>query len=223
MEEKKIKRKISWHLYFGAFVITALIFGAGFYIGSMMQKQVYNTMGEEVKTIENKMKDVELLLISEDTNYFCEIYQNKLPSLDEDTYNLGQKLEYMESEKGVSDPKMKKEYFELQLRDYILMMKAREKCNIDFPILIYFYHNPDCEECVNQGYEITKLRKEMNDKNILLRVYAFDGAMNDSIVVKMFIKEYNITKFPSTIIITTNKTTITEGFHDKEYLKTLLK
>jgi len=209
---------MSWHIYIGAFIITLIIFGVGFYLGSLSDKELYTSMNEEVQDIEERMKLIQLLLISEDTDYFCDIYLEKLSKLDEDTYNLGQRLEYMENKKGINDPEMKKKYFELEFRDYLLMTKARQKCNLTVPILIYFYSNLDCKDCEQQGYEITKLRTNYIK---MLRVYAFDGAMNQSAVIRTLIKEFNITKYPSTVLIT-NETKVLAGFYNEQQIKEIL-
>ena len=98
------------------------------------------------------------------------------------------------------------------------MKKAKEKCGLEMPILIYFYSNQNCSNCLKQGYEITNLRTELYNENEMLRVYTYDGSMNDSIVVKTSRKEFNITTYP-TMVLMKNNVSIIEGLHTKDQMK----
>lgn len=213
-----MQRKLSWHLYIGALIITLLIFSLGFFVGGFVQSGFNDGMNDEMFDIQEKIRNIELLVISEDTNYFCEIYYDKIDQLDEDTYNLGQKLEFLESEKNVIDNDLKKQYFELELRDYILMNKAKEQCNFTMPVLIYFYTNTGtCPDCIDQGYEINSLRTEMYANGQMLRVYAYDGSMNDSAVVRSLMSEQGVVTLPSVVLIN-NGSILLEGLHSKDQM-----
>ncbi len=217
-----MERKMSINLYVGAFIITSLLFIAGFLIGSKYQEHIYYSLGEEVRMMEERMMDITLLMLVEDSEYFCEIYNEKLPQLDQDTYLLGEKLEYMENKKGIYDEDTKKRYFELELRDFILMTKAENKCDIDIPMLLYFYNNKDCKKCYEQGYEITKARKDTDKNNKVVRVYTFDGSIN-SAVVRALKEKYNIDEYPTIVVINKNETNKLEGYHNKEELCKILR
>ncbi|MCC7569869.1 hypothetical protein KO465_00810 [Candidatus Micrarchaeota archaeon] len=207
-----MKRKLSVHLYVGAFVITSLIFIIGFALGSWNQEKIYSEIGNEVVFLQERMRDIELLLVTENTDYFCDLYDEKLPNLNKDSYFLWEKLEYMESERGFSDPELKKQYFELELRDFILTKKAKEKCDLDINIILYFYNNVECRDCKKQGFEITKVRSTAESENISLRLYTFDGGMNDSAVVKTLLNEFEIVEYPSTVLIKED-IEIIKGYH----------
>ncbi len=217
-----MKRKISVNLYIGAFIITSIIFLAGFMLGSKYQERVYRSLGDEITTIEERIMDVTLLTLVEDSNYFCELYEEKLPELDMDTYQLGEKLEYMENKKGVYDEDTKKRYFELELRDYVLMSKAVDNCGLDTPMLIYFYNNRNCGDCYKEGYEITKVRKRIEKENGILRVYTFDGGI-DSAVVRALRKDFGVENYPTIVLIKGNNTKKLEGFNSESEIYQELK
>ncbi len=217
-----MKRRISINLYIGAFIITSIIFLAGFLLGSKYQEGVYKSLGNEITMIEERIMDVTLLTLVEDSDYFCALYEEKLPELDMDTYVLGEKLEYMENKKGVYDEDTKRRYFELELRDYVLMSKANKNCDMDIPMLIYFYNNRDCGDCYKEGYEITKLRKRIEKENKLLRVYTFDGGI-DSAVVRALKEQFKVSEYPTVIIINGNESDKLVGYSSGDEIYQALK
>ncbi len=217
------KRRFNWGIHLLALLITTGIFIAGILVGNTLQKNVVSSVESDLNEVNQRVLDVQLLLLTENTGYFCDIYEEKLPKLDEENYILGQTLEYLEEKKGVSNPDLKKQYFELELRDYLLMEKANEQCGLGIPILLYFYNNRDCKDCGEQGYEITKLRKDLGKEDKMLRVYTFDGGMsNQSAVVHALIKNLNITEYPTIVLIANNQTIILRGLHDKEEIRSNL-
>src|SRR3990167_2726454 len=66
---------------------------------------------------------------------------------------------------------LKRSYFLLEIKDYLLMKRLTEKCGIKPTFILYFYSTKDaCEECQRTGYVLTALRDKYTD----LRVYSFD-------------------------------------------------
>ena len=97
--------------------------------------------------------------------------------------SLGGKLVYAENQTGFNTEDidyLKRSYFLLEIKDYLLMKRLTEKCGIKPTFILYFYSTKDsCEDCERMGYVLTALRDKYPD----LRVYSFDyhfdvGAIN---------------------------------------------
>lgn len=103
----------------------------------------------------------------------------------EELNTLSQKLAYMEDDLGPKNAEvidLKKYYSLLQVKDYLLVKQVQEKCGVKPITIIYFYSNTgDCDDCVREGYVLTKLREEFPE----LRIYAFDYNLDLSVVKTM--------------------------------------
>jgi hypothetical protein len=95
-------------------------------------------------------------------------------SLSTELGTLEDKLSYTEKERGENDAEvqtLKKYYFLLEIKDYLLMNKISQKCKKTPISIIYFYSLDDkCTDCEKEGYVLTRLREKYPD----LRVYSFD-------------------------------------------------
>ena len=67
---------------------------------------------------------------------------------------------------------LKRSYFLLEIKDYLLMKRLTAKCGIRPTFVLYFYsnNNDNCDDCEKMGYVLTALRDKYPD----LRVYSFD-------------------------------------------------
>jgi hypothetical protein len=87
---------------------------------------------------------------------------------------LGERLSYAENRTEFSEDdvdSLKRSYFLLEIKDYLLMKRLTEKCNIKPTFILYFYSTKNkCEDCEKMGYVLTALRDKYPD----LRVYSFD-------------------------------------------------
>ncbi len=109
---------------------------------------------------------------------------------------LGDKLAYTEQNRGSDDEEvlnLKKYYSLLQIKDFILMQKIKERCgrnpSVDGLSIMYFYSNieNDCKDCQKEGFVLTKLREDYPE----LRVYSFDYNLDLS-VIQTLINIYSI-------------------------------
>ncbi|MCK4319487.1 hypothetical protein KAW38_02860 [Candidatus Micrarchaeota archaeon] len=209
----KITHSFSWHIYLFAFIITFALFGAGFYLGAHINSFFAEEIGSEIQSLIEHMHSSELLFLLDD-DLFCPVYIAEQKNLDEESWSIGSTLEFMEKEKGYTDYELKKRYFQLEVRNYILGLKAKEICNLTTHHILYFYSNIDCSECREQGNELTFLRNEVGRQ---IRTYSFDGSINVA-VVEALEEKYNITSYPSMIIDEEGP----YGFMTKEELKEIL-
>jgi len=157
--------------YAVAFLITALIFGTAVFVSSVLT----NKKVADVRSIENR---VALDILSSETQFalLAETSCGDIGPgfLSRELGPLGEKLSYAEDQTGFSDEdveSLKRSYFLLEIKDYLLMKRLTEKCNIKPTFILYFYSTNDrCEDCEKMGYVLTALRDKYPD----LRVYSFD-------------------------------------------------
>ena len=99
---------------------------------------------------------------------------NSNPILSSELDSLAQRLAFTENNLGTDNPeviRLKKQYSLLEIKDYLLMQKIADKCQIYPVFVLYFYSNAgDCEECARMGEVLTYMSDVYPD----LRVYAFD-------------------------------------------------
>ena len=157
--------------YIVAFTITAAIFGTAIFVSNTIgQKKL-----QDVRAIENR---VALDILSSETQ-FSLLEETSCKDigpgfLSKELGSLGEKLTYAENQTGfdVTDlDSLKRSYFLLQIKDYLLMKRLTEKCGIKPTFILYFYSTEDnCKDCQKMGYVLTALRDKYPD----LRVYSFD-------------------------------------------------
>lgn len=188
-------RKISFPLYVAAFFITTFIFGAGVYIGVAIEQEAAKSIRSDMEASIDRITEAQLIMLLEESPSFCSFYEEELRKALDETDVLGQELEYLEKEKNVYDPELKKKYFALELRSYLMAKKVREMCGGNFSLVLYFYSH-DCSSCEEQGRELTKAREMSGGR---LKVFSFDG-LSESSIVKALKSEYYVSTYPTVII-----------------------
>ncbi len=157
--------------YVMALLITALIFGTAVFVSSRLTDKKL----DNVRDIENR---VALDILSSETQ-FALLEETSCRDigpgfLSKELGPLGERLAYAENNTGFNTNdvlSLKRSYFLLEIKDYLLMKRLTEKCNVKPTFILYFYSTNDrCEECERMGYVLTTLR----DKYPELRVYSFD-------------------------------------------------
>lgn len=110
-------------------------------------------------------------------------------TLSSELADLGNRLSFTETQLGSDDPnviQLKKQYYLLQIRDYLINKKITAVCGTKSVTVLYFYSNTgDCTDCDKAGYALSYLR----DTFPALRVYSFDynldlGALKTLIAVQ---------------------------------------
>jgi hypothetical protein len=167
--------KADWKKYFIVFVITLGIFATAFYTSSRLNDKKL----EEIQTIQNRVSidilssETQFALLSESS---CETVGDS--SLSKDLNSLGAKLSYAEDNMNSTDSNqedivwLKKNYALLEMKDYVLMKKLAQKCEVKPVYILYFYSNKEgiCADCQKEGIVLTELRRKYPG----LRVYSFD-------------------------------------------------
>lgn len=159
-----------------AFVITAIIFGTGFWTSHAINNARLN----QIQDIENRIAIDTLSLETQFdllTRLSCQdISENSVLSTELNT--LAERLDYTEGQLGsgnVQVIQLKRHYSLLEIKDYLLMQQVAEKCNLKPVFVLYFYSNQgDCSNCDSAGNVLTYLRQTYPQ----LRVYSFDYNLN---------------------------------------------
>lgn len=162
---------INWKQYLLSFTITAVIFITAILMSNYFaQKRVNEIHGIQDKiAIDTLSSETQFSLLEESS---CKDIGTG--SLSTELGTLEDKLSYTEKDRGENDAEvqtLKKYYFLLEIKDYLLMNKISQKCKKTPISIIYFYSlNDKCTDCEREGYVLTKLRETYPD----LRVYSFD-------------------------------------------------
>ncbi len=187
-----MQNKGAWKTYVIAFLITLFLFLTAFYLSNFFN----NKKIEELRNIENTIA-VDILSSETQFDLLEELSCGNVNDtiLSQELNELASKIEFSERENIASDEEiksLKKYYSLLQIKDYLLMKKAEDKCDLQVTSIIYFYSNQDCDDCTKQGYILTDIRQ--NYPNV--RVYAFDYNLDLS-ALKALITIYKVVESDS--------------------------
>lgn len=180
---------MEWKKYAYTFLITAAIFATAILASNYFSQKRVN----EIKDIESRIA-VDILASETQFSLLSELSCRDITSsfLSKELSNLGDKLSYTEQNRGSDDAEvlnLKKYYSLLQIKDFLLMQKVKERCGGKTLSLMYFYSNVEdkCDDCEKEGFVLTKLRQDYPE----LRVYSFDYDLDLS-ALQTLISVYNI-------------------------------
>lgn len=161
--------------YLFAFIITALIFGTAIFISNSISKKRL----ADIREIQDRLSldilasETQSALLEETS---CKQLDTSVP-LTRALSEISERLSAAEAQRGMDDinlQNLKKQYFLLEIRDYLFMKRVAEKCGNYSTFILYFYSNEECEDCTKMGYVLTSLREQFPD----LRIYSFDSNMD---------------------------------------------
>ncbi|MDQ5901375.1 MAG: hypothetical protein QG580_90 [Patescibacteria group bacterium] len=210
---KNIEEKNDWKKYIIVFFITIFIFATAFYISNNLN----NSKLEEIRKIEDTIS-IDILSLETQFDLFEELSCENITDsiLSKELNELASKIEYGEKNFDLDGEllSLKKYYSLLQIKDFLLMQKATERCNLNIESIIYFYGREDCEDCGKQGYVLTDLRQEYPE----LRVYSFDYYMDLS-AIDALKSIYQIDQNLPALIINER---VYKGFKSREDIETIM-
>jgi len=193
MPGPKVKRKISLSIYLTAFVLTVLVFSLGVYIGMVIDESAQNKVEGELLELEEDLYLSRILLLSEEeVGAFCPIYSEKLAGVDSERELIGDRLEYLESVRGLYDEELKQRYYYLEFENYLLMKKMQENCGEDYVLLLFFYDGGGNSK--TQGETLDAFRAQ----NPNVKIFSFDGT-SEAAVVDVLKEQYNVSSYPSIV------------------------
>lgn len=209
------RQPLNWKKYIVSLVITVLIFGTGMYINSRLEARRF----EDIQAIQNQ---ISLDLLSSETQ-FSLLQESSCKNIGDgalsgELNSLANKLSYMEAS-NQNDKELsylKRYYSLLEIKDFLLMNRLKEKCNTKQISVLYFYGDrKDCPDCEQMGFILTHLREQYPE----LRIYSFDSNLNLSAIDTLkSIYKIDERKLP-TLIIKDNTYT---GLRDIDDIKNLI-
>jgi hypothetical protein len=208
-----VDRKVSKRRYFVAFLITTAVFIIGVLLGALMNEYKTNQVSEfeQDLLIDSLNLDLQYELAGD---YVCNI--SNIDPLRKNFIELGEDLGHLEDTLGKNDKKvlnLKKYYSVLEAKDFLLLKKLSQECNLNYTIVLFFYSNDDsCVDCEMQGYLLNYLRKKYDN----IRVYSFDTDL-DSPIIKSLVAIYDITGVPAVVF----NEEVNVGYMDKQALEKL--
>lgn len=191
------RRSVDKHKYLAAFTIATLIFLMGVFLGNYFSEQKLNSIDELSRNLQLNTIGTELQfrLISENP---CEFLNSS--ELTEELYQIGARLDFMESEMGQENTQvvgLKEYYHLLEIRHWLFLKRSKEECSKDFDLVLYFYSNEgDCPKCEEQGNVLTYLHKKYPKLNI----YSFDVNIENP-ALRTIKRLYDIEGQPPTIVV----------------------
>jgi len=193
MAHPKVKRKVSLGIYVTALVLTVLVFSLGIYVGMVVDESAQAKVEGDLLELEGDLYLSRILLLTEDeTGDFCPIYLEKLNAVDSQRELIGDRLEYLETVRGVHDEELKEKYYYLEFENYLLMKKMEKECGEEYVLILFFYDAGDSAKA--QGEALDAFRAG----NTNVKVFSFDGT-SDSAIVEVFKKQYNVTGYPAVV------------------------
>lgn len=191
-------REIDTLTFYMAAIIVGLVFVAGLMIGWAYTKMLNDDTANRINDLSSKLGLLQAVSQS-NTEQFCSLFNYLLPKLEESSWRLGEKIDYLENQ-GRVDNNLKNMYLEYLYRDYLILKAGIDKCNYTTEYLIYFYYNnlsSPCEQCYYQGFELSEARAKLRSKGIMIRIYSFDGKLEG--LGRYLAQLYNITDYPTII------------------------
>jgi uncharacterized protein YdcH (DUF465 family) len=164
MQKKDILR------YIVVFFITLTLFLTAIWLSSFINDYKLN----DIKDIQDK---ISIDISSSETQFqllsSISCKDVSASTLSDELNNLAEKITYSENniknQDQVTD--LKKYYSLLQIKDYLLVEKIQQKCNVPIVPIFYFYTTREnCSNCVKQSAVLSQLRAKYPE----LRVYSFD-------------------------------------------------
>mgnify|MGYP001578855777 FL=1 len=193
--------EMSWKKYAYTFVITAVIFITAILASNYFSQKKM----DEIKNIESRIA-VDILASETQFSLLSELSCKEISSglLSKELATLGDKLSYTEQNRGSDDAEvlnLKKYYSLLQIKDFILMQKIKDRCgstqtNGGLSIMYFYSNKGDCSDCEREGFVLTKLREDYPE----LRVYSFDYNLDLS-ALQTLVSIYNIKKDLPAVLI----------------------
>jgi hypothetical protein len=186
--------------YLVTFLITAIIFATAVFTSNILtEKKV-----EDIRAIENR---VAIDILSSETQ-FALLGETSCKDigpgfLSKELGPLGEKLTYAENQSDFNDSdidSLKRSYFLLEIKDYLLMKRLTEKCAIAPTFILYFYSSQEqCKDCEKMGFVLTALRERYPE----VRVYSFDYDF-DLEAIRTLTSIYKLKGNPPALIINGN-------------------
>lgn len=203
---------IDWKKYVIVFFLTLGLFFTAAYVSNYFSNK-------KISQLKNIQDNIAIDILSSETQFslLSELSCKNINTggLSSELGELGDKLSWGEQNLGKTEEvkSLKKYYSLLQIKDYLLMKKIFERCEVQSAFILYFYTTAEnCSECERQSLVLSNLK----DKYPELRIYSFDYSIDLSPVQSMLdIYKIEDTKLPALVL----DDEVLTGFSTKEDLE----
>jgi hypothetical protein len=200
-----VKRKISVQRYIVAGVITLLVFALGVLLGLI-------TDYERVQYLENRYaaNDLEyrslqlqysFLALAADDRSGCPAFEKASENAVEE---LGKSLDQVEQYQKIS-ASQEDEYLSIarrytldNLRYWLLIEEAKQRCPIDKLSVLYFFSLENCPSCPDQGVILTYYKKRFNDQLLVFPINV--DLAKDEPMIDVIRSTYGVETYPSIVV-----------------------
>jgi len=179
---------LNWRKYVIVFLITLGIFLIAIYLSNYFN----NKKIDSLKSIQDRVY-IDLLSSETKFNLLEELSCTDVGTtfLSEELSALASKITFSENNRiGSQDEidELKRYYSLLEIKDYILMKRVKDRCGQKSVFVLYFYADKNnCPDCEKQGYVLDSLYEQYPE----FRVYSFDYNLDLS-ALKALISIYKI-------------------------------
>ena len=211
-------------IFWKAAIFTLIVFLLGVSLGYLLEGSRVKSIRDEYKRIEIEWADAKLLNSYYQTlnPFLCGASVKENLEFADRVYNEGLKLERYERSNKLNNELLidKQRYALLKVEFWLNSILIKDKCNVDYVNLVYFYKDkPKEEEKVEQETQSIILRelKEEHGSNLMLIPLPLD--LNIS-MINIMKNAYNISKTPSLLI---NEKLKLDGVYNIERLNKIIK
>ncbi|MFP4523816.1 MAG: hypothetical protein ACLFO2_00675 [Candidatus Woesearchaeota archaeon] len=199
-----VKRSISKQRYLTAAIITVLVFALGVLLGMVMDYERVQYLENQYEKHELDYRSLQLqfsfldMATQEDS---CAAFE---AAMEDAVTELSDSLQEVEQYQGFSQTQqgnfdsIKRRYTLDNIRYWILVKEAQERCPMDRLSILYFFSTDDCPRCPDQGVILTYFKKKYGDS---LLVFPIDVDLaDDEPIVDMLGSHFNISRYPSIVM-----------------------
>lgn len=214
-----------YRVFLEAFLITALIFSLGFFVGYYVENSrtasiIHNYQDNEIEALDLKLQNYYYQIMGESSCKFA-IEQNFIFA--DNIYNEGLEIEKAEEANQITDNLLpqKKRYALLKTELWLNTILLKEKCNNPFDTIVYFFSNDNSNnlKVAEQKIISNVLRDVKEEKGNQVILIPIAGDLGISIV-DLQESVYNVTSLPTIII---NEKVKLEGFHNFSEINSYMK
>ncbi|RLJ02895.1 MAG: hypothetical protein DRP11_02355 [Candidatus Aenigmatarchaeota archaeon] len=204
-----------------ALIISTLIFLSGVFFGWSINKEKISYMKGQIDDLNNDLEAFQLEFLFLNfigENATCPLLQNRIIQINQQSYELGNRIQNYENDEEFKDMKsldeLKRDYYRLLIRYWLLSKKMDSACKSQGSVSVLYFFSRNCSMCDEESFLLTYFKKKLNEK---LLVFALDSDFDDPFI-KVLKDYYGISEYPSVVI----EDNLYEGFKNRDELKDLI-
>lgn len=181
-----------------ASAITVIVLMLGVLIGLQMDDMRQDHLSEELRqsNLETETFTVLENYIESSGGDHCELMDVQIPRIGERSAELGSQLERFDAQNIGSDEEyryIRDRYYNNQLRLYTSIQNYKDRCSNNQTTILYFFDSSSDSE--RQGSVLNEVVQERD-----VQVFSFNAEVDDSPVVDVLKRDYNVTRYPTLIL-----------------------